>query len=1351
MRSAFADPGWVKAALLPPSLPTSAYVVCVADGAVKTHTAAWGVARSVWVPAGNGLYLWRAFASPADFIEFTKLDGVRALRVTYLEAVVGATRLVLELQCASESATDDGLALSASGLHTKECFFSRAVVGFLAALGPALGRPQPFTLDDFEVVDASEGADFAFRLVAKRAVLRSKRACDALFARLAGLTEWRPVLRVADFITFGATVRMVKSQCAVENGAHLPALRPLSPAGVSRLLSGARFVGRDFHESAQPSFYTDTCYQPLSEAEVRLYSVSAATVAAPEPLDALFAADACVAAPRPPWLVACEVKLLRALPHLAPVLQQPPDRHADGEQESFVEFDVQARWACPAGVTHAGGWGLRLGVDADGGLSATCCAPPRGTAADLFLLDGKGQRVLDAAGVSVSVSCHARDDCCCRLQLGDVPVDDLFLPATRIPAVADGIGTLRLPALTREVRGRIQLSLDKPYLKCWVFVNPCGSGKTFSYFHAPLVEHVAMLEAAERRVYVVVACPTRKLVRDAVRDIDIELVKAGLTTRCKRYDVAELCAEVCAGGVFVTCIHSLHLFNRFPYTVQLLFVDEVGEGTLSCASTQPRSSLADAAAVVRDAEEVIMADAFAGAETLDFLAMASIEDNRFHVFDTPEVRPFRDQKVRLVIPVAAKTAAVQPSAAVAKAVQLAAAGKRVLFVAGTVEEVEVLRRSCEAADLRVRVMHSRLTAASNTLFEAEFAKEAGATTVQVFGISPILTSGVNSWRLFDCVVAALQTQSISMAVYLQMVSRPRDKGTEIYFYAGEQALVTAAAGGWHADRVDYDAASPEVQASLQGRRLVGVSTLEGALEMLALATLRANLVGGDAPLTVATDGDAARRLAGDALFVKGKGKAGWFRLVQSSPRPMARLESFMHKQDEARRLAVAARAARAQAASAGKGSTPLIGDVVGDARFVHADTLDAALKRLWARGALERARRPRRALRDLLAMFARDGRAVSVEVRELTEEEMAAVVVTEGHHKEYKDATLLKELKFERRMRVSASTGAMFHTAQARYEHAEKVLNTKSRVAAPKLPKRPRVAVDDVEEDVDEALFDEELAARRAEGEHGELVAEEDENLVFKLIFKMYLSYTPDIVGGVVDAALLALKPREADETDGEARERAFPKKALLALWQKMTKGETQLTFRTLVAFRRLTRQESAHNNARATGRVALLDNFCMHGGEETLDKKTAALTEIHKLDELLVACGWVGGVFAGADERVASFMEANNPRIDVPGNSGEKNRRAAAVHAVCKFEKCEVAAKNLMHTKVRTLVQEHGPFGLVVSADKTKVPTEWAVVRPGKLWGFVERVTHLEWDAFWAGDRVNGRGSYANDKKAKM
>ena len=281
-------------------------MVCVEDGEVKVQTPSSGASRCVWQATGSGLYLWRSFESPAAFVQFTRLESVRNLRVAYMEPVTGPVRLVLDLS-APAVAPADGRALAHPGATSREAFLLLCVVPFLAALAESPGRPQPFVLDEFEVVDASAVAGCAFRLVAKRAVLQSKHARSSFAARLSRAATHA---RVEAYTACGSVARLVKSPSGVARGVHRPALRPLSAHGVLRLCSGEQFVSSDFSESAQPSFYTPTCFQPLEETEVRRFSLSAALVADPEVLDPLLVADEPPAAVPPPWLAACVAKLL---------------------------------------------------------------------------------------------------------------------------------------------------------------------------------------------------------------------------------------------------------------------------------------------------------------------------------------------------------------------------------------------------------------------------------------------------------------------------------------------------------------------------------------------------------------------------------------------------------------------------------------------------------------------------------------------------------------------------------------------------------------------------------------------------------------------------------------------------------------------------------------------------------------------------------------------------------------------------------------------------------------------------------------------------------------------------------
>jgi superfamily II DNA/RNA helicase len=157
------------------------------------------------------------------------------------------------------------------------------------------------------------------------------------------------------------------------------------------------------------------------------------------------------------------------------------------------------------------------------------------------------------------------DGKCSRLTLKQSKLTNLFLKAETLEALPNG----RLPPFTQEARQAVRERLGKLAARMFVFTHVCGSGKTRELIIPAVVEHVLKEESMAEpghyqpladRLFVVLAAPTRKLVRTLMEEVDAALEAAGANSRCDHY----LEGEFRPGdrGIIATCTHSLGKLGR---------------------------------------------------------------------------------------------------------------------------------------------------------------------------------------------------------------------------------------------------------------------------------------------------------------------------------------------------------------------------------------------------------------------------------------------------------------------------------------------------------------------------------------------------------------------------------------------------------------------------------------------------------------------------------------------------------------------------------------------------------------------------------------------------------------------
>ena len=236
----------------------------------------------------------------------------------------------------------------------------------------------------------------------------------------------------------------------------------------------------------------------------------------------------------------------------------------------------------------------------------------------------------------------------------------------------------------------------------------------------------------------------------------------------------------------------------------------------------------------------------------DVLRQLELPETDVITLDTPELKPFRAAPTSIVVPVTQDGRLVE-EAAIAEALKQCGSGRNVLFCSTTVFDVRVLEKEARASGVTVTVAHSKMgdtepfmEALKNSRRNEQAVREEGdiVTAHQLYAISPICPSGVSSRNLIDVVVASVQGSTVSAKILMQMVQRARDATTEVILVVTDPSILRLPGGEWVHERVDFNAASPEVQKHCRARALTDAATVKDALKVLHLADL-GRALGGD--------------------------------------------------------------------------------------------------------------------------------------------------------------------------------------------------------------------------------------------------------------------------------------------------------------------------------------------------------------------------------------------------------------------------------------------------------------------------------------------------------------------------
>lgn len=194
--------------------------------------------------------------------------------------------------------------------------------------------------------------------------------------------------------------------------------------------------------------------------------------------------------------------------------------------------------------------------------------------------------------------------------------------------------------------------------------------------------------------------------------------------------------------------------------------DEVDEGIASVTQLNP-DSLLDVLATCNEAEEVIWADAMAGSVIADALVHLRVPESAVIVLDTPTLRPFRGARTSLIVPVKSDGTAME-DAAIAEAIKDCKAGRTVLFCSPTVFEVRVLEAVAQAEGISCTVAHSKMGDTTGFVSDLKQCRrdvtlcaeaDDRVTQHQLYAMSPIVSSGVSSRKLFDVVLGCVKVNA----------------------------------------------------------------------------------------------------------------------------------------------------------------------------------------------------------------------------------------------------------------------------------------------------------------------------------------------------------------------------------------------------------------------------------------------------------------------------------------------------------------------------------------------------------------------------------------------------------------
>ena len=896
----------------------------------------------------------------------------------------------------------------------------------------------------------------------------------------------------------------------------------------------------------------------------------------------------------------------------------------------------------------------------------------------------------------------------------------------------------------------------KPAARYFVLTQVCGSGKTLYASIGALVETVQQCEEAGRLCRIVAAAPTRKLVYSLKTEVDDALAKAGIQMRCTHYidgdddnDGDEFRMSQWDGGILITCTHSLGKL-RGGGDLDLLVNDEVDEGINSVAHLMP-DKLANILAVCNQAGTVIWADAMAGATVTDALAHMGVTSDHYIVLDTTNIRPYSGARTRLVVPLGPAGQLVK-DAAVYEAIAQAQKGRTVLFVSPTVAEVRVLERVAEAEALKVAVAHSFLSKEKLKDFMyrlrhcrrseehlAPTAPDDRVTEHRIYGISPVITSGVSSRNLIDVVVACGKTCSVSPKVIMQMVQRARDPDTEVIIFALEDGMLRPPGGSWKGERVDFDAATMPVQAHCRAHALADVATLAEALGKLKLGDIQ----------KMCASGSGAQEVHGfddDAYYAcTESGRASkWYRIARARSSPPMSIDDAMREVAAAKRMASAVRTADSQ------NKELTMGAILVNYQFTDHDKADS-LQRVLAHRVAEEANRSRYFLRTIGAIALREKRDFrGPEIRQYTAEELGEMKSIQKVRFDIRAADFKAYVEFE------AQTFRFLDKLE-RYKMMEAILH--ERKDPTQAFKRFKTAEESAEDDPDELAA---LAAEGGQEEHIDDVSEDcgDESddegepaqrkrrddsavlaLLHETIWGEYLTYGPAVVAERNDNCIDLMR-QIADEVDPRRLKALQAElRTSMKLVRFMREREAMEAYRNLSRIKLEGRQVLTHS----------LSKFRNNG----FKKSQLGLTKWLALHELLQAAGFQEGIFDNA--RINDLMTRRSGGWLDPVNAQERARAENVAIKLQAFTKCTKGSATL--SAFNAAVKHSfgagkgglGYFGAglkleVVNTDPAAPNGRWVVQRTGELWKHLAGGATPEFGAFWQKDRLKRQGYYAEE-----
>ena len=1335
------QPGWYRQTRGPGAEALSSgaewgsntYIAGVQCGNVDKASGQW----IVW--DHRPAFMWRAWRDPVEFVrwqESTNLPKTQGRRNLF-EHVGADARLVFQV-------------IDPKG---RRDFLQDLFVDFAQGVLPALEvavrtalRTEELSLgvDQWRFVDTAQSlaGPWSFRAYHRTLKLTER-------ARLALLDPIRELncttgsahgieVDFASFCHVGNPVLMPKCR----DGLTLDALcDPITEQGVARMLTNSTMALADY---AADGFYEPGLKKPLHIADLTAFSFDARYIEGAA-LDVPRSAHQAEAPEAPEWLAK----------HLAPgstwttIITAAADR-----QQVRVHYPQGTR--CPAGLVHdAAKHPLCYELEADGSITVECSGPSRGDHTDLQVLDSGGKAV-----PGQTRCCGAFEGLCTRKWLAPAPLRSLFAVAEELPAEQQPDGRLCVPKLTASKRDELRNKYGKRAARYFVLTHVCGSGKTRYAIIGALVETVLQCEKDGRLPRIVAAAPTRKLVASLKAEVDEALAEADIDMRCTHYidgedgSSEEYKMSQWDGGVLVTCTHSLWKL-RGSGELDLLVSDEVDEGINSVAHLMP-DKLHTILAVCKQARTVIWADAMAGATVTDALAHLDISSDHILVLDTTAIRPYTGARTRLIVPLGPKGQIVE-DAAVYEAIKQAQQGRNVLFVSPTVAEVRVLQQAAEAAELKVAVAHSWLPAEElkDFLRRLRHCRRSAAhlepptadgeadqvTEHQIYAISPVITSGVNSRNLFDVVIACGMTCSVSPKVIMQMIQRARDPDTEVLIFALEHGMLRPPGGTWKAERINFDQASVPVQAYCREHALADVETLEEALGKLTLGdTKKLCSPRGAQDVVPSADNDDAHY----ACTNRGRA-AKWYRFTR------VRGSTPMSLDDAMREIAATKRMASAVlTADRDRGTfQQTMGEILVDYQLTNHDTKDS-LQRVLAHRVAEKANRTRYFLRTIEAIALREKRDFrGPEIREYTTEELAEMKVIE------KVRFAIREADFRAYVEYEAHTFRVMDKLE-RYKAMEAIHFEKK---DPTHAFKRHKAAEDTAEDPDEraARAEEDVhidapdAASGAcseddDGDGQRQKKQHDDSAVLarmhETIWAEYLTYGPAVVAVRNDSCLDLMQKVAAEKDANKLNQLQKELKTAMKLIRFMRGREALEAYRILSSIklqdqRELTAQSinKFRNNGFTQSKIGLAKWLAVH--------------------ELLQTAGWKAGIFD--DGHVTELMTTRSGGWRDAVNAREQTRAKNVAIKLRAFTKCADGAATLSAVKAaikHTFGRGKGGLGHfgdglgldVVNRDTTAATGEWVVQRTGVIWSHLDGGATPEFAAFWKGDRLKKQGYYAKE-----